>query len=46
MESEGFASVGAEIGEQRPELESGRQKEWRGKDVVACMEVGEKRFRL
>ena len=46
LESENFTGGGAEIGEQRPELESERQKDWRGKDTVARIEAREKQLRL
>ena len=46
LESENFAGGRAETGEQRLELESERQKDWRGKDAAARTEAGEKRLRL
>ena len=46
LESENFVSGGAEIGEQRPELESERHKDWRDKDAATRMEAGEKQLRL
>ena len=46
MESENFIGGRAKLGEQRLELKSKRQKDWRGKDADARMEAGEKRLHL
>ena len=42
LESENFTGSEAETGERRSELESERQKDWRGKDAATRTEVGEK----